>query len=162
MKANGRPPGDDEARFRSLPRKLWVKWSGRPHTTLDRQAASWGCPLGGSTIDLADLARWLHDFLAVHSGRLRGAGRDPELVELDRELRREQVALRKLERLEREGRLVDSAKQMGLLRQFAMNIRNCGDLLRQQFGEGALEILNEALDANDRLIDQAQAERNHD
>ena len=44
--------------------------SGRQTKVINEQAARYDLPFGGPTIDLPDVVRALHDFLAKHAQRL--------------------------------------------------------------------------------------------
>src|SRR4051812_40675267 len=55
---------DEKARRRAyaaIPKKYWVDWSGRDYRALLNQAATYGLPVSGQTIDLAAVVRWIHD-----------------------------------------------------------------------------------------------------
>src|SRR5687768_5180476 len=54
----------------SIPQKHWRQMSGRQTKVLNEQALRYGLPLGGPVINLPDLARSLHDFLAENALKL--------------------------------------------------------------------------------------------
>ncbi len=170
--ANGKPTrgeraAEEETRwrfYRTIPRRHWEAMSGRQRAQLDHQARTYGAPIGENVIDLEAFVRWFHEFIAENGRKLLRVesaddpltdGSDPESPALER-LREEQWKLKRLERLEREGRLVDREEQHHLLARIAANLRNCGEQLQRQYGEGALEILTDAIDDCQKLIDKAE------
>lgn len=56
-----------EAALTSIPKKLYLKLSGRATRVVNDQAALYGLPMGGPTVDLFSLVRGFHDLLAKHS-----------------------------------------------------------------------------------------------
>jgi len=62
--------------YRTIPKKHWRRMSGRQAKVLNEQATRHGIPLGGPTISLAEVVRWLHDFLAANKVRLACAEDD--------------------------------------------------------------------------------------
>src|SRR5574340_1554837 len=67
--------------YRSIPKRDWQRWSGRQQKILNEQALRYGVPIGGATIDAAELARWLHEFLAANARKLAAADSDdPDLA----------------------------------------------------------------------------------
>lgn len=141
-----------DAAYAAVPKKLWGDWSGRQTKVLNEQARRYGAPIGGRVIDLAELARWLHDFLAENARKLASEEeRGPDTAEL---IKREQLETRRLERLRLEGQLIDREEVRQGLRRAAALIRTCGDNLQKHHGAGALKTLNDALS-------DAQAEIDH-
>src|SRR5688572_5463187 len=60
---------DEAARWQhygQVPKKHYVRLSGRQHKVLDEQAVLYDLPLGDPTIDLAKVLRRFHDILAEH------------------------------------------------------------------------------------------------
>jgi hypothetical protein len=135
--------------YKAIPQKHWREMSGRQTKVLNEQAARYGIPFGGATINLPAVARALHDFLADNAVKL--AKDDDDLMQgsgspaLER-YREEKAAMARLDRLEREGELVrrDSAREA--LGRIAETLRAAGETLQRQFGPQAVEILYEALD----------------
>src|ERR1039458_763364 len=91
--------------YATIPKKHWVKLSGRQHKILDDQAGRYGMPILGSHIDLAAGARWLNNFLAGDTQKLRPE--EDGLLQGDSDwaekYRKERALLVRLERREREG-----------------------------------------------------------
>jgi len=133
--------------YRSIPQKHWREMSGRQTKVLNEQASRYGLPLGGPIISLPELARAFHDFLAANALKL--AGEDPLLTGTSspalEDYRRERAALAKLERQERERRLLPREEVRQTLARIAAVLRAAGDSLQRQYGPDALNILREAL-----------------
>lgn len=133
--------------YASIPQKHWRTLSGRQTKVLQEQAERYGIPFGGASIDLARVARALHDFLATNAHKLAAddlllQGETSDALE---EYRRERALLARLDRLERERELLprDGVKQS--LGRIAAILRGAGDTLQRQFGDDAHAILVEAL-----------------
>ena len=135
--------------YAAIPQKHWRQMSGRQAKILMEQAKRYGIPFGTATISLPDVVRALHDFLAENKHRL---SRDddamltgPASPALER-YREERAAMARLARLEREGQLLPRDLVRHSLSKTATILRNAGDAMRKQYGEGAAELLYEALD----------------
>lgn len=59
-----------------VPKGTWHAWSGRQPKVLNEQADRYGIPIGGPTIRLRDVARWIHNTLADHGAALQRSMRD--------------------------------------------------------------------------------------
>ena len=53
--------------YGSIPKKHWKQMSGRADKVLNEQAATYGIPFDGESIDLPAVVKALHDFLAEHA-----------------------------------------------------------------------------------------------
>jgi hypothetical protein len=141
--------------YASIPQKHWREMSGRQTKVLNEQAALYGIPFGGPTINLPAVVRALHDFLAKNAQKL-ARDDDPmmqgSLSPALEEYRGERTKLARLERLEREGQLVPRDQARAALGRIAAILREAGHALERQFGPAALEILSEALDEAEREI----------
>lgn len=144
--------------YESIPQKHWRRMSGRQTKVINEQAARYGIPFGGAHIHLPSVVRGLHDFLADNAQKL---ARDEDVLlqgasspALER-YREERAALARLERLEREGRLIPRDQAREGMGRIAALLRGAGDALQQQFGAAAVEILDEALEDAMREIDRA-------
>ena len=56
--------------YASIPQKHWRQMSGRQTKVLNEQAALYGIPFGGATVDLPKVVRAVHDFLAENAHKL--------------------------------------------------------------------------------------------
>ena len=143
--------------YHSIPQKHWRKMSGRQSKQINEQAERYDIPFGGSTIDLPAVVRRIHDFLAENALKL---ARDDDVLlqgapspALER-YREERAKIAKLERLEREGKLLPRHQIREFLARVATLIREAGERLDRQFGESSAAILYEALDEAQREIDR--------
>ena len=141
--------------YRSIPQKHWRQMSGRQTKVINDQAARYGIPFGGASIDLPNVVKALHDFLAENAQRLARdddsmlvGGSSPALERY----REERAELARLDRLERQGRLLPRDEVRKALGRIAAILRDAGDTLLRQFGSSAVEILHEALDDAQREI----------
>jgi len=144
--------------YATIPQKHWRRMSGRQTKVLQEQAALYGIPFGGPTVNLPDVVGALHDFLAANARKL--AAPDDDLLDartpspaLER-YREERAAIARMERLEREGMLVARDRVHDGLVRIAATVRTAGEALERQFGGPAREVLDEALDEAAREIEQ--------
>ncbi len=141
--------------YRSIPQKHWREMSGRQTKVINEQATRYGIPFGGAKIDLPAVVKSLHDFLADNAQRL--AREEYELLQggsspaLER-YREERALLARLDRLERERRLLPRDEVREALGRIAVILRGAGDTLLREFGSAAAEVLHEALDDAEREI----------
>jgi len=144
--------------YASIPQRHWRDMSGRQTKVINEQALRYGLPFGGATVNLPALVRSLHDFLADNAQKL--AQDDDALMQgssspaLER-YREERALIARLDRLEREARLVPRDEVRDALGRIAAIVRSAGDALQRQFGPAAAEILLEALDDASREIDRS-------
>ena len=135
--------------YESIPQKHWRQMSGRQTKVLNEQAERYGIPFGGRTINLSKVVRALHDFLAANARRFTD---DEDLLNGDvsspalERYREERAKLARLDRLEREGTLVSRDEIREGLGRIAAILRTAGETLQRQYGNGAVEILDDALD----------------
>jgi hypothetical protein len=155
--------------YATIPKKHWVKLSGRQHKVLDEQATRYGMPILGSVISLTAVARWIHDFLARNAQKLKPE--EEQLLEgnsdWSEKYRQERTLLTRLERHEREGQLVSRDKSHQCWTRVAGVLRQAGETLQRQFGAAALRVLNQALENATREVDAyfsdgAQPDRSND
>ena len=141
--------------YSDIPQKHWRQMSGRQTKVLNEQAARYGIPFGGPTINLSQVARALHDFLADNALKL-SRDDDPLMsgsgsVALER-YREERAAIARLDRMEREGSLLPRDEVREAMGRVASMIRGAGDALQRHYGQAAAEILTDALDDAEREI----------
>jgi hypothetical protein len=158
---------DKEQRLRrqfygSIPQKHWKEMSGRQTKVINEQASRYGIPFGGAVIHLPSVVKALHDFLAENAqllareadDLLQGNRNEPASPALER-YREERAILAKLDRLEREGKLLARDEVRLSLGRIASILRGAGETLSRQHGGPAAEILHEALDEAEREISRA-------
>jgi hypothetical protein len=143
--------------YRSVPQKHWREMSGRQTKVLNEQASRYGIPFGGESVNLPAVVKAMHDFLAENAYKL--ARDDDPLMQgsgspaLER-YREERAAIARLDRLEREQKLVPRDEVREVLGRIAAIVRGAGESLQRQHGPSAVEALDEALDDADREIDR--------
>ncbi|MGE0770052.1 MAG: hypothetical protein AB7L90_26760 [Hyphomicrobiaceae bacterium] len=147
--------------YGSIPQKHYRQMSGRQTKVLNEQAKRYGIPCGGPEVDLSKVLRSFHDFLADNAHRL-GPDDDPLMQgggspALER-YREERAAMARLDRLEREQKLLPRDEVRESMARTAAILRAAGDTLQRQFGPAAVEILYEALDDAQREIDRSFGE----
>jgi len=141
--------------YRSFPKKLWVKWSGRQHKQIDEQADRHGLPLSGATIDLEQLAPALHELLAKRenaAGKRKRADRSLDLI------RREELLIKRLERLAKQGVMIERQSVHDTFQLVAEILRKSGAAILDQFGNDAHALLDEALEEAMRLVRSLSAD----
>lgn len=116
-----------------------------------REWFSQGCPGDPGRYCPAEIVAWgRENKWQTDVGDPELSGGDSPALERYRD---EKAKLARLDRLQREGELVRAADIEEMLNSFSSLIRSTGEQLRRQFGNDALQILDEALDECDRLID---------
>ncbi|MEX2025661.1 MAG: hypothetical protein WEH44_00145 [Pirellulaceae bacterium] len=141
--------------YGSIPQKHWRAMSGRQTKVINEQALRYGIPFGGATINLPNVVRAFHDFLADNAVKL--ARDDDPLMQgigspaLER-YREERALIARLDRLERERQLMPRDEVRDSLGRVAAILRGAGDSLQRRFGNEAVDILHEALADAEREI----------
>jgi hypothetical protein len=143
--------------YASIPKTHWQQLSGRQPKILNEQSARYGLPVGGKRIDLGQVAVWLHNFLAKHGRRIFDAGDDPLLCGADspalERYRGEKAILAKLDRQEKQRRLLPREVIHEALMRTAAILRKTGELLQKNHGPEAARLLSEALEDCQREFD---------
>jgi len=145
----------------AVPFKFLGEWTGRQNTLLYQAAERYGVPIRGPTWNVADVVKWLFEFLAKHGPRIRredaadgdgfGAARE--------ELYKERIQLVRLERRTREGTLIPADLVVEALQLAGTQLRSAALQLQREFGPRAWEIYNEALTAANDVIETLCDER---
>ena len=143
------------AHYRTIPKGDWVRWSGRPHGTLNRQADRHGMPIRGRTVDLPAVVHWIHDLLAKYGQKLTSTeDTDPLLQGTSspalEQYRAMKTKLAALEFGRQSGHLIPRAELEPGLDLLTNILREAGESLRRGYGEDAASVLNEAMDEWDR------------
>ena len=141
--------------YRALPKRLWVKWSGRAHQQIAEQADRHNLPLAGATIDLEELAPALHELLALReaaAGKQKRSGRALELI------RREELLLKRMERMARQRVLLERQSVHDTFQLVAEILRKSAAAILDQFGADAHAIVDEALEEAVRLVNSLSAD----
>jgi hypothetical protein len=162
--------GGEFAAFRRVAKRIYCAMANRQPKVVNEQADRYKLPLRGATVDLCEIIKAFHDFLAANARRLAGpesgsdeddpllaGGTSPALerYRLVRAKREEFNYERDLERwVDRE--LLNRA--LGVL---AAVLRQAGEGLQRQYGPEAQNILDEAIDdAVERAIATFADEQN--
>jgi hypothetical protein len=145
------------AYYGSIPKKHWVKMSGRQHRDLDRLQGVYGVPLLGATIDLAAVVAWLHAFLAENGPRLlQPADEDllsGESTPMLERLREESWRVKRIERLKLEDQIISRELAHAMMGQLAAIIRSLGEQLQKKFGPDAHDMVDAALDSYEHIVE---------
>ncbi len=151
---------DERDRWRfygAIPQKHWVRMSGRSCKVLREQSERYGIPFGERDINLAAVARALHDFLSSNRARLAADNGDGEMAAgppsaaLER-WRRAKASMAELDLQERRNQLLPLDKVHEALGRLCAIMRTAGETLQRQHGPDALKILDDALDDYERQI----------
>lgn len=151
----------------AVPKKIYAEWAGRQQKTLNEQADSYGVPLRGTTIHVPHVVRWLHDWLAEHkhdlahvrSGTKKHFSPREQLVLEQIEVYRRRVVLLEQRIAREETLLVPRAEVHQLHVHLAKILRQAGERLLKQYGEGAAGILDAALDDFSQYLESLQSPR---
>lgn len=137
--------------YRAIPQKLWREWSGRQAKILKDQQATYGIPFGGRTINLEDVVRKLHDFLAANAAKLRTLENRTH-DEDTQEWRRWRAREKRLDVEEKEGKLVDAEKLRPLLESLTAILREPLAQLQREYGLEAYRLVEDAVDRFDQDV----------
>lgn len=136
--------------FAAVPKGEYCRMAGRQQKVVDGQARALGLPLDRPVINFYDVIPAFHDLLAKNWRKFRdlpsstagpAVGESPNLERL----RAASADLRELELEEKRRTLVPREDVRRSLQLIAESIRQAGETLKRQFGNDALDSLNEAL-----------------
>ncbi|MBN1518153.1 hypothetical protein JXA32_16445 [Candidatus Sumerlaeota bacterium] len=137
--------------YKTVSKTDYREMSGRPAWVLNKQADHHGIPLRGEVIDLYEVVKWFHDFLAENKWKLRQDDKkDPE--ELN-PLERERLRKLQIENDTKERNLIPRDEIHELMVRLAAKLRNAGTALQRQYGPKAQVILDQALDEFDEEVE---------
>jgi Fe-S cluster biosynthesis and repair protein YggX len=147
--------------YAAVPKKLWQEWSGRHYKVINNQADNYGAPLRGTSIDLPKLARWLHDFLAENSERLKqrsaqGGPTDAELNEAKLHFTQERTRIAQLTADQRGGQLLPREEVHALFSLIAGVFRQATETLLKRCGEDAHQIMADAVAEAEARLDELE------
>ena len=152
---------DDRWRhYTTVPKKDYLKLSGRPDKVVNDQARLYGLPLMGRTLDLAAILSAFHDLLAKFKHRLGAdaADGDPMLSGKStpalEDYRKWRAKLAELDFRAREGELVprEQIHQGHII--LAALLREFGETLQREFGPDAHRLWEDLLDDYQREVDR--------
>jgi hypothetical protein len=150
--------------LRSLPKKIYCNLVGRQPKVVNDQADTYGVPLRGDTVDVADVLKWLHDFFAKHKHELPAIARGDESAGTPKdELIRQQIEVYRRRVTLLENKIAAEAETLlprveihELLAQLAQVLRGAGEKLHKQFGPQAASILDIALSDFEHSLTQLE------
>lgn len=154
--------------YESIPQKHWRQMSGRQAKVLQEQADRYGIPFGGATVNLAEVVKATHDFLASNAKKLAKSdlpdGIDPNDPDaavwlgdakpgdwLDR-VRRATALQKELEYDRAKKQLIPRDDVRQILQRIANIIQAMGDTLGRHYGNDAVDAVNEALENIEREV----------
>jgi hypothetical protein len=144
--------------YRTIPKKHWRQMSGRQAKVINEQASRYALPLGGPKVDLPELVKALHDFLAKNAQRL--ASEDDPLLQTAQSspaleaYRKERARLAQLDRMEREQTLMPREDVRASLAFMASLIRRATERLQRRYGEGAADLIRSTIDDFEREMEE--------
>ena len=144
--------------YRTIPKKHWRQMSGRQAKVINEQASRYALPLGGPKVDLPELVKALHDFLAKNAQRL--ASEDDPLLQTAQSspaleaYRQERARLAQLDRMEREQTLMPREDVRASLAFMASLIRRATERLQRRYGEGAADLIRSTIDDFEREMEE--------
>jgi hypothetical protein len=127
--------------------------SGRQRTQIVEQAARYGIPFGGKTIDLPAVVAALHNFLAANAAKLGAAdgpqldGPDSSQLERYRRLRADKL---ELEVQELAGELVRGRVMAEGMGAGFVAMRHAIESLQRRYGPDAGDLMCDAIDSAER------------
>ena len=122
--------------YGTIPRKHWLRLSGKHHATVDNYAARFGIPMRGETVDLAAVVQWLYGFLEKKGDSLSDqealiwSGPGAEGSAALEICRMEKAKALRLDRMAREGNMVNQAAIRKLMNETGRLLRDAGERMR--------------------------------
>lgn len=140
--------------YRTVSQKHYRELSGRQAKILIEQAARYGIPFGGATVDLTTVLRKFHDLLAKYShlfgseddAALMGGGDSPNLERL----RLASACLKEMDLEERRGTHVPRAEISPELVRLAGNVRIACEDVRRRWGNEPAELIIDAINETEQ------------
>lgn len=129
--------------YATIPKKHLRELTGRATEQLHRVADRHGAPLRGRTIDLGQLLAWVFEFIERHKAAIESS-EEPRSAELER-LRRAQADKVEIQNREKLGSLRNVEQVYALLDFVGNQIRKASEEIRQRFGDGPADVLQDAV-----------------
>lgn len=150
----------------AVPKKRYHEWSGKSPQTVANHARTYGIPVEGKTVDVRGVVRWIHQFFVKYKDRLPslvaddfdpsgefGDLRDKSLAKQIEVLER-RVALLDMDIEDRKQELLPRAEVHETLSYIAHQLRSLGDIYAREFGNRAVDLLNQRLDDIEKFVRQ--------
>jgi hypothetical protein len=141
--------------LRIFPRSKYCFLVGRQTTALNNAANTHGIPLANTTVDIPEVLRWFHEFLAARSRKKADSTRDGD-DEGDGVAKRKQALEMATFELKLKMLQADFEKKVGnsisadevdrLFAWFEGELRKLGERLGKRFGSDAQNLFNDTLD----------------
>lgn len=135
--------------LRAVPKKTYLAMAGRPARTVNDQGDRLEIPMGGKTVNMYDVVRGFHDFLAQNKNVLRNAGKDDTNGEPQTKytelLREEHWRIAQLKRREMERDLLSRVEVRESLLAFSTLMRTSIDTMQRNCGSAAVDIMDTLL-----------------
>ena len=148
--------------YRKCPQKDFLVMSGRQAKQVREQAARYGMPFDGRTINLPAFVKWVYDFLSKYARIIALADAEDLGSQTgspwQEKLREETYYIRRLDRQKREGELVDRHVMHDGLARMAVVFRKIGERLERRFGPEAFAIYEEGLKVMEHEVNQLFAD----
>lgn len=141
--------------YRTIPQKHYKQLSGRQLKVLQEQAERYGLPFNKAEVDLEELLPALHNFLADNAHVLLsgdGLFAGPQTESLER-LRLAQAERVEMQNEETRGKLRPASDVHRVFAEIAAVLRDATDELVRTYGDGAREILAEAIDRGQQQLE---------
>jgi hypothetical protein len=144
--------------YKTVPQKHYIRLSGRQAKILNGQKALYGIPCSEKIVNLFEVIKWFHDFLAQHGSKIlkdqaEGLLGGPPTASLERlrliKAKREEFAFEREKGL---WRISDETQQAWAIA--AASLRQTFDTLQRQCGPEALAIVLEGLVDAERIFMQ--------
>lgn len=145
--------------FGSVPKGFYQEMAGRPAQVLNKQAEGYGLPVGGRTVDVVAVIRWLHDMLGRHGQKIApiikgtDADADPRLKGAQhwQEAKlREETLKAQIEREQMEEALLPREDIHQFLTMVASRYRGALEQIQRcETGAQAYEVLSLAIEENE-------------
>ncbi len=145
--------------YKTVPEKHYIRLSGRQAKVLKGQQALYSIPCGDKIVNLFEVIKWFHDFLAAHGSKILKDQADgllggPPTASLERlrliKAKREEFAFEREKGL---WRRADETQQAWAIA--AASLRQTLDVLQRQCGLEALAIVSEGLADAERIFKQS-------
>jgi hypothetical protein len=146
---------EDERRrwehYSSIPQKHWIAMSGRQAKIINEQAALYGLPFAGATIDLPAVVRAFHELLAEHGRKILKS----DDIETDPDTALKVIKTKRQQFFYEQdlGNWISKEDVHEGMEIFAEAIRGASERLQRDYGPDAQRVLEEAFLGAVRKLD---------
>ncbi len=140
---------------RAVPRAHYLEWTQKASRVVYAQGEDFGFPFRGKTLAIPDIIRRLHEMLKDRrDALLQQEGKDAVESESMERIRSAKADMIEDQRDLQRGQLIRRSDVREINTKWSSLLRAAGERLGRRFGRDAQEILDEALDDCDTLIDE--------